>query len=89
MYATGNIAGPFFFRDQDAPEYVLAITAVMVCFVISVFCAILLRIFMVWENRRRDTRFGKVEDLEVKLDGMRMGMYDKTDNENKDFRYVL
>ncbi|KAL7622755.1 hypothetical protein AAE478_006433 [Parahypoxylon ruwenzoriense] len=26
VYAAGNIVGPFFFRDQDAPKYVLAIT---------------------------------------------------------------
>jgi hypothetical protein len=31
FFSAGNIAGPFFFRSQDAPEYVLAITIILVC----------------------------------------------------------
>lgn len=31
FFAAGNIAGPFFFRSQDAPKYVLAITIILVC----------------------------------------------------------
>lgn len=30
-FAAGNIAGPFFFRTQDAPKYVLAITIILIC----------------------------------------------------------
>ena len=30
-FSAGNIAGPFFFRSQDAPKYVLAITIILVC----------------------------------------------------------
>ncbi|KAF9871730.1 hypothetical protein CkaCkLH20_10664 [Colletotrichum karsti] len=87
MYAAGNIAGPFFFRSEDAPRYVLAIVSIMVCLGIGLLCAVLLRFYMIWENKRRDRLYGRPENLEDRLDGMRMGMHDKTDDENKDFRY--
>ncbi|KAH9890325.1 MFS general substrate transporter [Xylariomycetidae sp. FL2044] len=89
LFAAGNIAGPFFFRDEDAPRYVLAITSILVFFVITLLSAIGLRIVMILENRRRDHKYGKVEAVEQKVEGMRLGMHDKTDNENIEFRYVL
>jgi MFS transporter, ACS family, allantoate permease len=89
LFAVGNIAGPFFFREQDAPKYTLAIASIIAFFVITLFSGIGLRIVMTLENRRRDKKYGKLENMEQKLDGMRLGMLDKTDNENTDFRYVL
>lgn len=89
LFATGNIAGPFFFREQDAPRYVLAIASILVFFCVSLLCAVALRCYMIWENRRRDHIYGRVETSEAKIDGMRTGMHDKTDQENTDFRYVL
>ncbi|EOO00242.1 putative mfs allantoate transporter protein [Phaeoacremonium minimum UCRPA7] len=89
MFAAANIAGPFLFRSQDAPKYVLAITTILVFFCAALLSAILLRIYMIMENKRRDSRFGRLDGLEEKLDGMRLGMHDKTDLENVDFRYVL
>jgi hypothetical protein len=44
---------------------------------------------MAVENRRRDKVFGKLQTTEEKIEGMRLGMHDKTDLENMDFRYVL
>ena len=41
------------------------------------------------ENKKRDRRFGALETTQEKLDGMRLGMHDKTDLENPDFRDVL
>ena len=89
MFAASNIAGPFLFRNEDAPKYVLAITTILVFFCAALLAAILLRIYMIMENKRRDSRFGRLDGLEDKLDGMRLGMHDKTDLENVDFRYVL
>ncbi|KAI0179740.1 MFS general substrate transporter [Hypoxylon sp. FL1284] len=89
VFAAGNIAGPFFFRDQDAPKYVLAITTILVFFCAALLCAIALRHYMALQNRIRDNQFGAAETTEEKLDGMRLGMHDKTDLENSDFRYVL
>lgn len=89
VFAAGNIAGPFFFRDKDAPKYVLAITTILVFFCAALLCAIALRYYMALQNRLRDNQFGAAETTEEKLDGMRLGMHDKTDLENSDFRYVL
>jgi ACS family allantoate permease-like MFS transporter len=89
VFAVGNIAGPFFFRTQDAPEYVPAITISLVCFCVALLCAAALRIYMAVENRRRDRMFGKLQTTEEKIEGMCLGMHDKTDLENMDFRYVL
>jgi len=89
IFAAGNIAGPFFFRSEDAPKYVLAITVILVCLCVALLCAVVLRLYMIWENARRDRQFGALETTEDKLDGMRLGMHDKTDLENVDFRYVL
>ncbi|KAH8885747.1 MFS general substrate transporter [Thozetella sp. PMI_491] len=89
LFAVGNIAGPFFFRDQDAPKYTLAITSILIFFIITLFSGVGLRIVMILENRRRDREYGKLENLEQKAEGIRLGMHDKTDNENVDFRYVL
>ncbi|KAH9886180.1 major facilitator superfamily domain-containing protein [Xylariomycetidae sp. FL2044] len=90
IFAAGNIAGPFFFRSEDAPEYLLAIASILVFFCVAFFCAIALRFYMVFENRRRDRVFGALgSSSEDKIDGMRLGMHDKTDLENTDFRYVL
>lgn len=87
--AAGNIAGPFFSRDQDAPRYVLAIASILVFFCAALLCALALRFYMVWENRRRDRVYGALETVDDKVDGMRLGMHDKTDLENPDFRHVL
>ncbi|KAF4785018.1 allantoate permease [Colletotrichum scovillei] len=89
VFAAGNIAGPFFFRSQDAPKYVLAIAVILVCFCAALLTAIILRLYMAWQNRRRDSKYGNADGVEEKVDGMRLGMHDKTDLENLDFRYVL
>lgn len=89
IFAAGNIAGPFFFRSGDAPRYVLAIATILVCFCAALLCAAALRFYMDWENRRRDRVYGVLETADDRMDGMRLGMHDKTDLENPDFRYVL
>ncbi|KAJ5017750.1 hypothetical protein K4K57_007663 [Colletotrichum sp. SAR 10_99] len=88
VFAAGNIAGPFFFRSQDAPKYVLAIAIILVCFCAALLTAVVLRFYMTWENRRRDKKYGGVDGAQ-RVDGVRLGMHDKTDLENPDFRYVL
>jgi hypothetical protein len=89
MFSAGNIAGPFFFRNEDAPRYVLAIASILVFFCSGLLCALVLRFYMQWENRRRDRVYGVLETADDRVDAMRMGMHDKTDLENTDFRYVL
>lgn len=89
IFAAANIGGPFFFRSQDAPKYVLAITIILVCFCAALLCGFALRFYMILENRKRDRAFGQLQTVEEKIEGMRFGMHDKTELENVDFRYVL
>ncbi len=44
---------------------------------------------MVMQNTIRDREFGAPETTEERLEGIRLGMHDKTDLENSEFRYVL
>ncbi|KAJ0338664.1 hypothetical protein COL922a_005373 [Colletotrichum nupharicola] len=88
VFAAVNIAGPFFFRSQDGPKYVLAIAIILVCFCAALLTAVVLRLYMTWENKRRDKKYGGVDGAQH-VDGVRLGMHDKTDLENPDFRYVL
>ncbi|KAL3461630.1 major facilitator superfamily domain-containing protein [Aspergillus heterothallicus] len=89
-FSAGNIAGPFFFREKDAPRYVLAITIILVCFCLCIFIAASLRVYMVIANKRRDRKYGAVVRREGEvLDGVILGMHDLTELENPDFRYVL
>lgn len=44
---------------------------------------------MTIENKRRDHKYGALVLTEEKIDGMRLGMYDKIDLENLDFRCPL
>lgn len=76
----GNIIGPLTFRKRDAPDYVPAkITIIVSCAVACILTGVL-RFYYVWENKRRDEL-----GLNVGIDGF----MDKTDRENKAFRYLL
>ncbi|KAL3484733.1 major facilitator superfamily domain-containing protein [Aspergillus germanicus] len=70
-FSAGNIAGPFFFRERDAPRYVLAITIILVCFCLCIFIAAGLRVYMIIANKRRDRKYGVVIRREGEvLDGL-------------------
>ncbi|KAK4233554.1 major facilitator superfamily domain-containing protein, partial [Achaetomium macrosporum] len=71
-YSVGNIIGPLMFD---------AFTGVLICFVICLFCAEVLRVFLARENKKRDAPYGPPDDAH--------GLEDLTDRENKSFRYCL
>ncbi|KAF3985616.1 hypothetical protein FT663_05230 [Candidozyma haemuli var. vulneris] len=85
-YCTGNLVGPQTFRAEQAPDYVGAKVAMVICTAFtSVFMA-MVWIVMARENRIRDAKgdnheqFDKIEDLEFA---------DLTDKENPLFRYTI
>lgn len=49
--------------------------------------SILLRLFLIWENKRRDNRTGTITDLDDDQIGA-MNLSDATDKEMANFRYV-
>ncbi|KAF9074584.1 major facilitator superfamily domain-containing protein [Rhodocollybia butyracea] len=50
----GNIAGPFFYRTQDAPTYRLGIGSMLVSNCLEVLIFVALRFYFIHQNRKRD-----------------------------------
>lgn len=91
MWSGGSIAGTYVFFSREAPRYFSAITALLVCRCAILFLIMVLRQYMWWENRRRDREFGISDRAHGDADdeAIRLGFLDKTDGENKHFRYAL
>lgn len=88
FFAVANIIGPFCFKASDAPMYTNALATIMGCFAACVVLAILLGVYCQVENKRRDKKYGKPEEIQdIKLQGIIDGLKDKTDLENKNFRF--
>ncbi|GAB7325683.1 hypothetical protein MBLNU13_g09655t1 [Cladosporium sp. NU13] len=86
-YCSGNIIGPQLFFEDEAPSYPSGFLSMMICFGVAFFLSILLRLFLIWENKRRDNRTGTVVDLDEDQIGA-MNLSDATDKEMVNFRYV-
>lgn len=53
-YCVGNIAGPFFYKSSQAPDYPLGIWSVIVSHLLEVVVVAFLCIILKRENQRRD-----------------------------------
>ncbi|PWY84766.1 putative MFS transporter [Aspergillus heteromorphus CBS 117.55] len=83
-FSVGNIIGPQTFQARDAPEYRPAKIAVLATQAAAAVMSVVLFAYYRWENRRREARFGRVEEAMVdqaKWAGL-------TDKQNTQFRYV-
>jgi Mg2+/citrate symporter len=87
-YCTGNIAGPFFYKSDQAPTYQLGIWSMITSHLIEVVLILILRFLLARENRLRDkAQSGKSpEELEAERDASAFS--DLTDRENLNFRYI-
>lgn len=86
-YCAGNIAGPHFFVEAEAPRYETAFRAIMVCYALVVGVAAGLRGYLVVENRRRDRVEGEGGGEAVEGDGE--GGDELTDWNTRGFRYRM
>ena len=101
-YCWGNFAGPFVVKPSQAPTYQSATAGLLAGYSIKTGCHLLLLgtlpasshyasqaddvlAYLIIVNRRRDYKYG----LADKGRSDEAGMLDKTEFENKDFRYVL
>ncbi|KAK9784021.1 putative Major facilitator superfamily domain-containing protein [Seiridium cardinale] len=84
-YCWGNFVGPFVVKESEAPYYNGATIGLLVGYAIKLGCHIALLLYMYLNNRRRDRIYGPAN----KEASDEAGMQDKTEFENKDFRYVL
>ena len=89
-YCAGNIGGPQMFLNNEAPNYPTAFTGLLACFCLAVASIAVLRVYMSWENHRRDAQFGPITEnnTDTISDEIETGT-DETDWDNKTFRYHL
>jgi len=92
-YCVGNIVGPQFVIQTQAPQFATATKAMMIGFVGKVVFHAALGIYMLLVNAKRDRELlqrGDEVDLEAeKRLAEERGMLDQTEFENKSMRYVL
>lgn len=93
-YCTGNIAGPFFYKDNQKPAYSLGIWSMIVSHLLEVVVILALRTLLARENKKRDKLqgIGLDESVEEKEKRERerdeTAFSDMTDRENLNFRYI-
>lgn len=88
---TPSLAGPFLFFPSEAKEnYPSGFTAMTICFAIAATAVFILRIVLVFENRKRDREQGGMVSEEMPAERTDEGILaDRTDGKNKSFRYLL
>lgn len=84
-FSVGNIIGPQTFEAKDAPQYIPAKIAVLATQSAGALMAAVLFAYYVWANKRKE-----VSPMDPLVDGHGEEALweDRTDKENKTFRYV-
>lgn len=80
-FCLGNIVGPLTFTQESAPNYIPAKITIIVTCSVAVVLTLMLRVYYMWENKRRD---GLEPDHQADIE-----FADVTDRQNKEFRYRL
>ncbi|KAL5324622.1 hypothetical protein ACEPPN_009168 [Leptodophora sp. 'Broadleaf-Isolate-01'] len=85
-YCVGRIVGPHFFLDSEAPRYQTGLRTILSVFSIAAAIVIILRLYLMRENSRRDKLSGDspAGDSNAAEDDM-----DLTDREDMSFRYLM
>lgn len=83
-YAVGNLIGPQTFIAKQAPKYTDGVITMLACYCVSVLLLLTYFCLAAAENRRRDNKYGKPEDL----DNVAEGFIDITDMAQTNFRYT-
>ncbi|KAI9857528.1 MAG: hypothetical protein M1824_004788 [Vezdaea acicularis] len=88
-FSVGNIIGPQTFQARDAPNYRPAKIAVLATQAAGAFVTVVLFLYYVWANKRRD-RAGDAGRTGEQIEGQdeRRQWANLTDKENVTFRYV-
>lgn len=53
-YCAGNIIGPHAFLEDEAPRYPTGCIVIMCCASVQLLLAVVLRLFLIWRNKKRD-----------------------------------
>lgn len=85
-YAVGNIIGPHLFISTEKPPYRSGMLTCIICFSLAVPLSGALRLYYIYENRRRDRIMAENGE---EYDPSAGDFADRTDCENLAFRYAL
>ncbi|TKX26890.1 MFS transporter-like protein 10 [Elsinoe australis] len=85
----GNIAGPFFYKTEQAPSYKLGIASLLTCNIIEALLFIVFRYVFIWENKRKEKQCADLlASGTAEQDLNSTAFSNMTDKENPNFRYV-
>lgn len=87
-FSIGNIIGPQTFQAKDTPQYIPAKITVLATQAAGALIAVVLFLYYIWANKRKSIITPSIEG--VLADGRKEQHLweDRTDKENKSFRYV-
>ncbi|KAK5989083.1 putative transporter [Cladobotryum mycophilum] len=86
----GNIAGPFFYKTNQAPSYHLGIGSLLVANCIELALFFIFRYAFIWENRKKERIRAEMQERGELVAGElnATAFVDLTDKENPNFVYV-
>ncbi|KAJ4147325.1 hypothetical protein LMH87_001857 [Akanthomyces muscarius] len=90
-FCAGNIVGPQLYFGSEAPSYPSGFLSLIICLGVAFVASLLLRFYLVRENRRRDAEQLSAPGDAVavnSLDDEVLNAMDLTDKEMPQFRYV-
>ncbi|KUI67176.1 Allantoate permease [Cytospora mali] len=83
-YAVGNLIGPQTFIANQAPKYTGGVIAMLSCYCAAMLLLLIYFAVAASENKRRDKKYGKPEELHDAVEGF----VDITDMKQPNFRYT-
>jgi hypothetical protein len=86
----GNIAGPFFYKADQAPSYHLGIGSLLVANCLELGLFFVFRYAFIWENKRKEKARAELQERGEFIAGElnATAFVDMTDKENPNFVYV-
>lgn len=86
----GNIAGPFFYKANQAPSYHLGIGSLLVANCIELVLFFVFRYAFIWENKQKEKLRAELQERGELIAGElnATAFVDMTDKENPNFVYV-
>lgn len=83
-YCIGNLVSPRVFLESEYPKFQTGFKSMVISFALLIALGGILWVYLFWENRRRDKKYGKPELFDTDL------LEDLTDwDQKKTFRYNL
>ena len=90
----GPLLGTNVFPDADEPRYIRGFSICAAFIFFNGLLALVLRTLLVWENKKLDAKYGKLEDIRARKAGTVKGEEEEVslvgeENYGEGFRYVL